>query len=536
MSKMLVGDALEVLATLPDESVQCCVTSPPYFGLRDYGTATWEGGDAGCDHVVGEIRTGLGMKALSEQYRGGGVKVSDPKPMTAKGQCPRCGALRVDRQIGMEATPDEYVARLVAVFSEVRRVLKSDGTCWVNLGDSYNSVGHKKSSSGYGTTGLAGGKAQEHSPLRRENNCPGLKHKDLIGIPWSVAKALQAPFYTGPVKGVCDQVWLAAMLDAEGSICGTEYQTGDRTKTNIYISITNTSVPVIEKCDRLFPQELKHIYDKVNGTSNRKCFRWDVERIDQKAMFLRTIYPHLVAKRKQAIIGYTFIEMQRGLASKKKGYLAEQHERRSWLMRALSLLNSGQDVDIPGWCIEPPSLFEPGYYLRQDIIWSKPNPMPESVADRCTKSHEYLFLLTKSERYYYDADAISERSTTNDPRTPYGSDGAWALDGRNKWDEGKGRPRAEGVDVTRRNRRSVWTIATKPCAEAHFAVMPEALVEPCVLAGSRPGDVVLDPFMGSGTVGRVAERLGRDWIGIDLNPAYSDIQKKRTAQAGLVLV
>src|SRR5690606_22094836 len=163
----------------------------------------------------------------------------------------------------------------------------------------------------------------------------------------------------------------------------------------------------IEKCERLFPQDVKHVYEKA-GPSSRVCYRWDVERMETKALFIREIYPYLVAKRKQAIVAYTFLEMQRGLPSKKKGYLPEQHEQRSWLMSALSRLNAGEDVDLPGWVVEPPSLFEPGFYLRQDIIWSKPNPMPESVTDRCTKAHEYLFLLSKSPRYYFDHDAIQE--------------------------------------------------------------------------------------------------------------------------------
>jgi hypothetical protein len=321
---------------------------------------------------------------------------------------------------------------------------------------------------------------------------------------------------------VCDQVWLAAMLDAEGSICGTEYQSGDRTKTNIYISITNTSVPVIEKCDRLFPQDLKHIYEKTNGTSNRKCFRWDVERMDQKALFLRTVYPHLVAKRKQAIIGYTFIEMQRGLVSKKKGYLAEQHEQRSWLMQALSLLNSGQDVDIPDWCIEPPSLFEPGYYLRQDIIWHKPNPMPESVRDRCTKAHEYVFLLSKSERYFFDSEAIKEPSTG---RPKFDGNKGRAVTDPSRNDHGRFNPEISET----RNRRSVWTVATKPYKGAHFATFPPALIEPCILAGSRPGDIVLDPFMGSGTTAAVALQHGRQYLGCELNLEYGPLQDARIA-------
>lgn len=316
---LYVGDALEVLRTLPDESVQCCVTSPPYWGLRDYG---------------------------------------------------------VEGQLGLERTPEEYVAKVVTIFQEVRRVLRDDGTLWLNLGDSFNSIGHKKSSSGYGTTGLAGGVAQEHTPLRRENSAPGLKHKDLVGIPWRVAFALQAD----------------------------------------------------------------------------------------------------------------------------------------------------------------------GWYLRSDIIWSKPNPMPESVTDRPTKAHEYVFLFSKSQRYFYDADAIRTPATSPTTKMPDGWDtgrgahGSFHREGREKgrktdkqrghvrrhagfndrWDSlSKAEQQAMGA-----NARSVWTIATKPYPNAHFATFPPELAERCIKAGTKPTDTVLDPFGGSGTTAAVATGLGRNAIHIDLNSEY----------------
>jgi DNA modification methylase len=171
-----------------------------------------------------------------------------------------------------------------------------------------------------------------------------------------------------------------------------------------------------------------------------------------------------------------------------------------------------------------------GWYLRSDIIWHKPNPMPESVRDRPTKSHEYLFLLSKSERYFYDADAIAEESVSEGPRladddepTRHGTAGA----------------RASGVTRlgagATRNRRTVWTVATQPYSGAHFATFPPELIEPCILAGSRPGDIVLDPFLGSGTTAEVAQHLGRRWIGIDLNPSYLPMQHRRTAQTAFAL-
>jgi DNA modification methylase len=300
------GDCIEVLRTLPDESVQCCVTSPPYWGLRDYGH---------------------------------------------------------DSQIGLEATPEAYVGRMVEVFREVRRVLREDGTLWLNLGDSY---------AGNATSG--GQNKNDGGPAVRVSGVPtktgdNLKPKDLVGIPWRVALALQAD----------------------------------------------------------------------------------------------------------------------------------------------------------------------GWYLRQDIIWHKPNPMPESVTDRCTKAHEYVFLMAKSERYYYDAEAVSEASK-------YPEDNRKARQKASDYESMMGNsgqiravinPKGARSYLTR-NRRSVWTVTTKPYGGAHFAVMPPDLVKPCILAGCPEGGVVLDPFMGSGTVAAVAQDAGRRAIGIELNPEYCKLIAKRFKQRRLV--
>jgi DNA modification methylase len=176
-----------------------------------------------------------------------------------------------------------------------------------------------------------------------------------------------------------------------------------------------------------------------------------------------------------------------------------------------------------------------GWYLRQDIIWHKPNPMPESVKDRCTRAHEYLFLLTKSEQYFFDCEAIAEPAKyEGDLGILRGRKDRASVMGRSA--SGNEAARRKGhYEGSTRNRRSVWTIPTAPYDEAHFATFPPAFVEPCILAGSRVGDIVLDPFFGSGTVGEVAQRLGRKWIGCDLQEAYAPLQARRTAQQGFEL-
>jgi DNA modification methylase len=332
------GDCLDVLRRMPDGIVNTCVTSPPYFGLRDYG------------HVG---------------------------------------------QIGLEATPDEFVGKLVEVFREVRRVLREDGTLWLNLGDTYATGAGKAASPGGGAqgerflesgpSGYRGGhtdspkhkmpqtadakNANANIPKFQPNRMPlpGLKPKDLIGIPWMAAFALRAD----------------------------------------------------------------------------------------------------------------------------------------------------------------------GWYLRQDIIWAKPNPMPESVTDRCTKSHEYIFLLSKSAAYRCDMDAIAEKSAYPGDNRAERSDTRKSVDPMCM--DGGSRARTGNPTGETRNKRSVWTVSTKPYAGAHFATFPPDLIEPCILAGAPAGGVVLDPFFGSGTTGQVAQALGRRYIGIELNEAYKPLQDERLCQPSLDL-
>jgi DNA modification methylase len=293
-----------------------CVTSPPYFGLRNYKTAVWSGGDPTCEHIE-KVAAHGGERADRDQAG---------NTFYYKGTCQKCGATSEDHQIGLEETPEEYIAQLVEVFREVKRVLRDDGTLWVNIGDSYHN---HRSGESYVKQSFANNRQDlPTSSPSRNKKLVGFKNKDLIGIPWMLAFALRAD----------------------------------------------------------------------------------------------------------------------------------------------------------------------GWYLRQDIIWHKPNPMPESVKDRCTKAHEYIFLLSKSKNYYFDHEAIREPTV---------------------------------ADNDMRQKRSVWTVNTKPYREAHFATFPTELITPCIQAGCPKDGMVLDPFGGSGTTGYVADKLGRNATLIELNPQYIEIAENR---------
>lgn len=319
MDEIIQGDCLEILKTLPAESIDCCITSPPYWGLRDYG---------------------------------------------------------VEGQLGMEETPEAFVQSMVTVFQEVRRVLKPEGTLWLNLGDSYagswGNYGGQNRGSGSQRKIVNGSATHQKSYDGLEDWKPptagklggGIKPKDLVGIPWMVAFALRAD----------------------------------------------------------------------------------------------------------------------------------------------------------------------GWHLRQDIIWHKPNPMPESVTDRCTKSHEYIFLLSKSPKYYFDNEAIREpvkETSGKNMRAP--KLGEHRRDGNYKNVSAKTYAEVKGA-----NRRSVWTITTKPFSEAHFATFPEKLISPMIKAGCPAGGIILDPFMGAGTTALVAQKLNRHYLGIELNPEYIKMAEKRLKQPVLI--
>lgn len=604
-----LGDCLDVLRTLPEASVQCCVTSPPYFGLRDYGHAD---------------------------------------------------------QIGLEQTPDEYVAKLVAVFREVQRVLKDDGTLWLNLGDSYANGGRQSRDT------------DDKLSQRGMNVRPddGAKPKDLLGIPWRVAFALQAdgwwlrqdiiwclsggtwlyartqkgdmpmtikdiarldpstvklwngekwtqllgisksarrgdeieivlrsgerisctpthrfPTTSGVIEAGClkagdtlmscrlpepdgvkdcaidkDAAWFAGLYIAEGSMSGDTIQIAGHTKERerwsrvqqIAAKFGGSATMTIDgNCMniRVYGKVLNAILsDLVSGkNSHNKGFApvvWRYSNDFISAMvdgylsgdghkdgnrwrlgFCRNYNLERDLRTACARLGYTLtinlssveyngnrVPTFRGELRKERSGHHNERDRNEIVEIRKARCRNVYDLGVE----DDPHLFA----LASGVLThnSKPNPMPESVTDRCTKAHEYVFLLSKSARYYYDAEAIAEPSIKGSAGSRFDA-GKTALHGLGRSSE------KDRIERDSRNRRSVWTIATKPYSGAHFAVMPPALVEPCILAGSRPGDVCLDPFSGSGTVAAVAASLGRQAIGIELNPEYQSLAIERIEDA-----
>jgi DNA modification methylase len=427
--RLYLGDNLDVLRQLPDRSVHMCATSPPFYGLRDYSC---------------------------------------------------------EGQIGLEDTPDQWVERLVAVFREVRRVLRDDGTLWVEIGDSY-SGGH----SGYSVFDQGRNDGREgyatDVPAGRIGRppVPGRKPKDLLG------KALRYPYYAGTIKNENDRVWLAAMVDAEGSIgihkrpAGTSayssFEKKDGTtseyvrKTDSYqpkVEITNTSRAIMDRVVAIAGGNCDT--KQAAGTHGRKqtIYRWTLTA-DKCRDLLREVYPHLVGKQHEARLAI-------GCPS--------SGEKATAAHEALKLLHGGSTtgIDFPA----PESLWEAGWYLRSEIIWSRlrPNPMPESVTDRPTKAHSTVFLLSKQPRYYFDQDAIREPYS---PHSDFGNDipaepmpstvGDSVNDRRIHARLGNG---SVGGNHSGANARSVWTIPTQPTPFAHFATWPEALCRRMILAGT----------------------------------------------------
>ena len=463
--RIICADVMDGLRQLEDESVHCVVTSPPYWGLRDYG-------------VVG--------------------------------------------QIGLEPTPDAFVARMVEVFREVKRVLRHDGVCFVNFGDSYSSATHVK--------------------LRED-----LTAEDEDGLLQILRKTLGPQGREGHVlqllQKALEEYEPRALLRTEPSILSSQ-QDGFPGEAE------GSEAPSATKNDGGLGGQVRLLRrDRIDVSLSGSHKGGRSEGIQQEGRPARCLAqgdPRRTAARQ---VPDSVLELQRSARTLRHVSaldfdLSEIPDKARRYFR--TILKPKDLMGMP-WRVAF-ALQADGWWLRSDIIWSKPNPMPESVTDRPTKAHEYVFLLTKAATYYYDAEVIKEEGIATENRGGAGKlqEMVAAAGAKNDGFGKRWRPRAAGIQHKQnavgnkqggylgsndpyptRNKRSVWTIATAPFPEAHFATFPPELPEICIKAGCPVGGTVLDPFAGAGTTLLVADRLQRNAIGIELNPEYAAMADRR---------
>lgn len=526
------------MSEIPDETIQCVVTSPPYWGLRKYsGEQDLIWGDSDCVHkwqITPPRRSRKSSDIVNleskEATNGGNLGIELPTTNT----CQLCGAWR--GAYGLEPTPEMYVSHTIQILREIRRVLREDGVCFLNIGDSYFGGGNNRgnnspiSNKQASNQGAIGQNAEHQKNIGKHDT---IKPKDLCLIPFRVALEAQKPYYTGRIKDEKDRIWLASMIDGEGCMfihkrkVGQNNGQGYKRKHDSYgagLEVANTHYSIIERCQRI--TGIGSICRVERETKSKKrnipLYRWNV-RSNQCRDIVKEIYPYLVGKQHEARLL---------LGCPSSGTDAEKaHE-------SLIALYNGKEASID---FKPPeSMYEPGWYVRSIIIWSKKNPMPESVKDRPTEAHEYILMLTKSSRYYWDQDAV--RETSVDPesytgRRPRNINTIGKVDPENYAFMGSvdenGKLRY-GQTYPERNLRSVWTFPTQPYPEAHFAVFPEKLPEICIKAASKVGDIILDPFAGAGTTLKVATELNRKAIGYELSTEYCELISERNRQQVLI--
>ena len=570
MIKILVGDVMERLRELDDETFHCVVTSPPYWGLRDYGTASWEGGDPNCDHVE-LYYSDLGAKST---LCGGNVTRENQWFHAQQKQyrefCRKCGARRVDRQIGLEKTPGEHVERMVEIFREVRRVMRKDGTLWLNYGSLYASSSMQPSQPPHDLNGLA---CDSDNRERRDSLDVGHACPCCGDVSQGASRTRRVRnSHTSRQPEQCEPQLEETIRDTERS--GSSPFAVDASSPDAPQSTSVSSSPhALDACDHE-----ARVSASPSGVQTSTC---DASPSVRKSDGTDD------TSRSGGLLAFRSLGME--LFCKACGYSTN----RPFTFKAKDL--------IPMPWIVALALQADGWWLRSDIIWAKPNPLPEPVTDRPTTSHEYMFLMTRAPRYFYDADAVREPSC-DPPGTHRGGALVRTAKGGGKDPTGKVAWEHHGggmdslLSTGSRNLRTVLEIATAPFPGAHFATFPPKLPEIAIKAGTSekgccpecgapwrrvveakggaigkawhellgeerlqqgqklyvPKDAepyrretkgwepgcecgaaetvpcrVLDPFGGAGTTGLVADRLGRDCTLIELNPEYAEMAAKR---------
>lgn len=479
---------------LATESVQCVVTSPPYLGLRKYGNceSVW-GGELGCGHEWEEeyVKPGHSDDGITGSTLVGSKTtqaMSQREPIT-RSLCALCSAWR--GELGHEPTPALFVEHLVAIFRDVHRVLRPDGCMFVVMGDSY-AGGHVKPG---GRKRQRAGKPGPNSTFTapRMTQVDGCKPKNLIGVPWMFAKAMQQPYHTGPIKHEVDRAWLAGLIDADGCIGLRKQHPRPGRGTNPtfipHTGVSSSDIVALERCQQITGLGNINLKHKAGSTdyrginTRRDFYTW---RLDGQiaSRVIRDIYPYLVIKRAQATLAYNMnLSLRWGRPTRSRPVPPDVIEYREALYQCSKLANQRKPFEPPRLePVEPAE--EQGWWLRQDVIWSKTNPMPESVRDRTTRSHEYVFHFAKSAKYYYDADAVRQPLAFETIRGARGGYSANTTKGDTNPLNDRARKRADIINIAGSNLRSVWSIPTQGFPGAHFATFPRELARRCIVAGS----------------------------------------------------
>ncbi len=507
--RIVHGDCREVLPTLPVDSFDCIVTSPPYWGLRDYGTATWEGGNPECDHAITRRNHGSEKQSTSAGTSRDKIVGKD---------CQRCGARRIDTQIGLEPTLDAYVETMVAVGRALWRVLKPEGTFWLNLGSSYFGGGR----------GGGGSFAKERASYR-----VGADGKRPIPFP----EPPHVRAYGSDGKEPSGSTGLdSACSDPDGERQGgfsiRRYRTIDTGALRPQSSwrderIGQHSEPLDSELraelSRLSPKALSFLGyapDDFCHGATASAYQQQPPRYSADE--------HLRTGHVSGRIGRDTAFRTSGKDASATAFDSPSEAFRRYLAIQSQHFKAKDLVDVPH--LVALALQADGWWLRSAIVWAKPNPMPESVTDRPTSAYEMVFLLTKAERYFYDADAIREGISPTTLARYGGPPRRTGLNGQSTPERSvpSGAAQSCGINENGRNARNVWTISTQPYSGAHFATMPPDLAERCIKAGCPVGGRVLDPFGGAGTTGLIADRLGRNATLIELNPTYRELAADRT--------
>lgn len=408
--RLYCGDVLDVLRKMPDRSVQMVVTSPPYWGLRDYGTATWEGGDPSCDHKQTTARHD-GGRVQVDGFHGSAAKDSDKGAMNFRDTCGKCGARRIDAQLGLEPTPAEYVAKMVEVFREVRRVLRDDGTLWLNMGSSYYSGGQQDRSHGTDDTALLDWSGDDSLATR-----PYDEHQDSFSTRNVGSETHLSPLSAGDASAQTPESTASVSPYPESSDSDHRQPSVQSSRAKPDLKTSLSLVLSQQLASRGRPKSRRSSSQPLGvsslstrastSPSSPQSFSSDAQESERNSAYTSGISLKSLPSAGRRSGKESFVSACRSPLCQGLGRCGL-----CWARLSIPYFKPGDEINTPH--LVALALQADGWILRQTICWHKPASMPESVKNRCTKAHEYLFLLTKKLGYYYDAEAIRQPLSSN---------------------------------------------------------------------------------------------------------------------------